>query len=541
MPPPRTRCSCTRAPASATARRSASAPGTETSSTATGSPELVRRAQGLELPDGPWTVRPLFADSTDAELGRWFTVAAPQALVPGRDGPAAAIEAAHALGLADGWLVEPQLPITSYRPDPEAEPEAVAGAEEAEDLPWALDAIRVPEAWQLEPPPGGRRRGAGIVIAQPDTGFTDHPELEQALDRLRDYDVLTGKDDAHAVLKGFPPFAFPSHGTGTASVAVSRDSGKVTGSAPEATMIPIRSAVSVAHFFNADLAVAVEHARMLGVHVITISMGGLAYPNALRVAIQRAVADGVIVMAAAGQPLPIVVEPASFPECLGIGGTERGDEWWGPSARGAEVDVAAPAKEVWVAATSNTGAQPYHVAEHTGTSFSVALVAGVAALWLAHHGRETILDHYGAGNVQAAFGSLLRKTARVPHGWDAERHGAGIVDARALLAADLDLAQVEAVAAEAAPQGAAEWALERVAALAPAGTTPEQAQERLLALFAGDLEALEGCAREVVYRLAEEPAVSDELLPPAGAEAAGPSSYPHLRAVASDALRAALA
>jgi len=89
------------------------------------------------------------------------------------------------------------------------------------------------------------------------------------------------------------------------------------------------------------------------------------------------------------------------------------------------------------------------VGQGQGTSFAVALTAGVAALWLAHHGRDTVVSAARARGetVQVMFRRLLQSTARRPTPWDSHQMGPGIVDARALLEADLDLGVAEQVAA----------------------------------------------------------------------------------------------
>jgi subtilisin family serine protease len=418
--------------------------------------------------------------------------------------------------------------------------EGVAAEAALADYDWALLRTRCREAWALEPAERGAVKGRGIVIGQPDTGYTDHPELEHgALDRLRDFDVLKGLPDAHAVLRGVPPLAFPSHGTSTASVVASREAGDVTGAAPESVVVPIRAATTVIHLHNGDLAVAIDYARELKVDVISISMGGIAYPRALRTSIQRAVRDGIIVMAAAGQPLPLVVAPASLPECLAVGGTRRDDQPWTLSARGQEVDWSAPAKQVWVAATENEGPLPFKVAEHSGTSFAVALSAGIAALWLAHHGRETIRSTYGDENVQAAFRSLVRQTARRPDGWDEQEHGAGIIDAAALLSADLGSADTSPPPPPPAPD-TTEWLLGRLAGIV--GRPEPQMRERLGTLAGGELERLAPFAGEIAYRAAENEELREELARAPGAtEAAGADpARIRLAALASPSLRAAL-
>jgi hypothetical protein len=72
-----------------------------------------------------------------------------------------------------------------------------------------------------------------------------------------------------------------------------------------------------------------------------------------------------------------------------------------------------------------------------GTSFAVALSAGIAALWLAEHGRDHLISLLTPGeSLSARFRALLAATARVPEGLDTVNFGAGIVDADRLLTRD---------------------------------------------------------------------------------------------------------
>jgi subtilisin family serine protease len=59
-------------------------------------------------------------------------------------------------------------------------------------------------------------------------------------------------------------------------------------------------------FDHGRVAEAVEHARRNGANVVTMSLGG-AWSSSLRAAIRRAIADGVIVLAAAGNCVIFVV------------------------------------------------------------------------------------------------------------------------------------------------------------------------------------------------------------------------------------------
>ena len=136
--------------------------------------------------------------------------------------------------------------------------------------------------------------------------------------------------------------------------------------------------------------------------------------------------SGMIVMAAAGNEVGFVTAPASWPECLAIGGIGITDAPWPGSSHGRHVDFCAPAEGVWVAtARRENGRAVFTVEPHDGTSFAVANTAGAAALWLAHHGAETLRHRYGRENVQRLVLTLARRTARTPDDWDSRNYGAG--------------------------------------------------------------------------------------------------------------------
>ena len=43
----------------------------------------------------------------------------------------------------------------------------------------------------------------------------------------------------------------------------------------------------------------------------------------------------------------------------------------------------------------------------SGTSYAVAITAGVASLWLAHHDRRKLVNRYGANHIAGLFKELL--------------------------------------------------------------------------------------------------------------------------------------
>lgn len=317
---------------------------------------------------------------------------------------------------------------------------------EAADRDWALRALRVDDAAGLmtTATAGGR----GIVIGHPDTGYSNHPQLGQdRLDLDRDRDVISDDDDARDPLRPpkktiLRPLPNPGHGTSTGSIIVGdsgRSPGALRGVAPAATLLPIRAIESVVQVFDSDVAKAVRWAIAKDCHIVSMSLGGKGLFN-LEEAVDEAVASGMIVLAAAGNQVGFVTAPASYANCIAVAATTATSVPWAGSSRGRRVDLAAPGACVWSARFDWKPSPPVsRVGQSNGTSYAVAHVAGVVALWLAHRSHQSLVDRYGRGNVQAVLRHLLRRPGVCvrPDGWDSARFGAGILDAAALLAADL--------------------------------------------------------------------------------------------------------
>lgn len=307
-------------------------------------------------------------------------------------------------------------------------------ASEQAGLPvrWAIDSIRVPQAWAYAAAKGRPAKGAGILIAQPDTGVTKHDELN-GVPFVAPRNLLNGKPDDPT--DPLPKTGNPGHGTSTASIAVSPETLAMTGSAPLAKLMPIRAIEKVWLISQIKVAQAIDHAVNNGAHIITMSLGGLPSLS-LQAALSRASDSGLIVMAAAGNCVKEVVYPARYEKCLAIGGVDNEDKPWVGTCKGREVDFAAPAQNVYRATAPNSG-----VAQGQGTSYAVAIAAGAAACWLAFHGRSNALAEARkrGETINQMFRRLVRATARVPSGWDFTELGAGIIDVEALLKAGFDV------------------------------------------------------------------------------------------------------
>lgn len=312
---------------------------------------------------------------------------------------------------------------------------------------WAVQAVKADQAWSAF-----GTQGEGILIGQPDTGVADHRELDTALDLAKGTDILAGSGLPIDPLSS--SMSSPGHGTGTSSVAVSRASLSIIGSAPGATLVPVRCINGVIIGAGGAVASAIDHARLQGCHVITMSLGGPVEGADLKRAIARAVKAGMIVLAAAGNCVPFVVYPAWDRNVIAVAGVNSKDKKWKGSSHGSKVDVSAPAENVYIARRNRPGDSDKSLVEPgQGTSFAVALTAGCAALWLARHGVKAVRAEAAKRKttVHELFRAAVKKTARTPAGWPANSLGSGIVDALALLTLSLSAIPMMSPASESNP------------------------------------------------------------------------------------------
>jgi hypothetical protein len=318
---------------------------------------------------------------------------------------------------------------------------------------WHLELMRVKEAWELFKDKG-REPGEGVVVGHTDTGYTNHPEIADRLLRRTDgtingRDFLGGDEDPMDELWSTWGINIynPGHATGTGSVIVSPADrqGKdyahwSEGVAPGAQLMPLRVTPMVAMTNTRNLADAIRYAIDNNIPIVSASLGAPIGDQRTERILEQARANGVIVCVAAGNVVRFVTYPGSSPNVLTVAGCTFERDPWFDSCRGEAVDVTAGAASVWVAHTKREGnKESYMVGQGGGTSFAVAAVAGLAALWLSYHGRDVIVAKYGKDKLVDAFHYLIRKTATTQGKayFDCGEWGTGIPNALALLKADL--------------------------------------------------------------------------------------------------------
>ncbi|SBT51851.1 type VII secretion-associated serine protease mycosin [Micromonospora auratinigra] len=276
-------------------------------------------------------------------------------------------------------------------------------------LQWHLRYLKAAQAQAIA-------RGAGVIVAIPDTGIAPHPDLKNNL--LPGVDLTPTGGDGREDLDG--------HGTGMAGLVAAHGIRAGTGAlgiAPDAKLMPIRGKATSAGGDVEDLAAGIEFATSHGADVISISAVSAASVR-LQQAIRLALQSNIVVVAGAGnRPEDTHVGyPASEPGVIAVGGVDKNGNHAAISVTGPEIDVVAPAVDIY--STSINGG--YRVG--TGTSDATAIVAGAAALI-----RSKYPDLPAEEVAHRLTATAIDKG---PPGRDDE-YGYGVIDLVAALTADV--------------------------------------------------------------------------------------------------------
>lgn len=205
------------------------------------------------------------------------------------------------------------------------------------------------------------------------------------------------------------------HGTQMALIA----SGAIppygaNGSASGVPVLAIRAFDDNGITSNFTLMRAIEYASAQGASVVNLSWGSTTPSSFLETAVQKAMTDGMVVVASAGnEPTGQPVYPAAYRGVISVSALDASGASWSSSNFGSTVDVAAPG-----AATLPVGYSG-PPGGYAGTSIAAAYVSHSIALYMAQHPTASADDAH-----RAVMGSL----SAIPD----PRYGQGALDAAAL-------------------------------------------------------------------------------------------------------------
>jgi hypothetical protein len=244
------------------------------------------------------------------------------------------------------------------------------------------------------------------------------------------------------------------HGTGTLSILAGKEvpflGGKPLGGAPDADIVPLRIADSVALFATSAFAQALHYAVDISCDVLSMSMGGLP-SQAWREAVDRAYLAGLCMVTAAGNnkgglPTRHVVYPARYGRVIAAAGVMANRKAYARLDNFEMEGNYGPDKVMRHALAAFTPNIPWAVfgcpavtrRNGAGTSSATPQIAAAAALWLEKYKSVLPRDWHRVEAVRhALFSAAVRD--------DFERLGNGMLRAfRALdVAPDLTLRQTK--------------------------------------------------------------------------------------------------
>jgi subtilisin family serine protease len=212
--------------------------------------------------------------------------------------------------------------------------------------------------------------GKGVKVAVLDTGINiNHPDLKIA-GGVSFVSYTTSLDDDNG------------HGTHVAGIiaAQNNDFG-IVGVAPDVSLYSVKVLDSKGEGNYSDIIKGIEWCLQNKINIINLSLASTEGSYALESEINKAISQGVIIVAAAGnyEDTSVTEKPVEYPAkysgVIAVSAVDVNENIADFSARGPEIDLAAPGVEVTSTYLSNS------YAIDSGTSMAAPFVTGILALY----------------------------------------------------------------------------------------------------------------------------------------------------------------
>ncbi|OES44971.1 S8 family peptidase [Domibacillus iocasae] len=232
----------------------------------------------------------------------------------------------------------------------------------AQRLDWGIQATNVPISWNAG------LTGKGVKIAVVDTGIAAHSDLAVAGGTSFVPYTTSYEDD-------------DGHGTHVAGIIGAEDNGFGTkGVAPDADLYAVKSLNKDGSGNLSSIIAGIDWAITNKMNIINLSLGTQTHSAAFQSMVDKAYANGILVVAAAGNDGSVsgiddtVDYPARYNSAIAVGAVDASLNRPSFSSTGSAVEIAAPGQSI-VAPYLNNG-----YARMSGTSMAAPYVSGILAL-----------------------------------------------------------------------------------------------------------------------------------------------------------------
>jgi major intracellular serine protease len=279
---------------------------------------------------------------------------------------------------------------------------------------WGFIDFKIDELWKSA---GGKN----IKVAVLDSGLNYNIDDFKNKKNISYYNAFKNSEDKTDCLDD-------SYGHGTNCAGILCAQGKaLTGVAPEIDLLVVKITNEAGERKSESILRGLEKAIALDSDVISLSFSMAKDENSDKIhnKIKEAYQKDIVVLAAAGDSgaldFPVDNFPASFAECLSIGGIDRTRRRSKYSAKSNFLDLMGPGEDLKSVLNPDN--------KINGTSFSTPFVAGVAALLKSF----AKINNISLTNIELY--DILKRSAdiRVPENYNLIDYGWGILDPVAAL------------------------------------------------------------------------------------------------------------